>query len=156
MRCSCVNALPGEAFIPENVSEMLRPEQKSVGTLCEFLQRYSYPGALVVDMFMGTGSTAVACVLLQRKFIGCDIDEECVAASKVRLTDLFDGGSQKYNTLLDAKAGAPVDWRSEHCRNYATNPCCDDKTPILGKDMSDIESAKVGGYVSKLIGFIFI
>ena len=152
--CSYVNALSGEAFIPENVSEMLRPEQKSVGTLCEFLQRYTFPGAIVVDMFSGTGSTAVACVLLQRQFIGCDIDEECVAASKVRLTDLFDGGSQKYNTLLDAKAGAPVDWRSEYCRNYAKNPPCDDKTPILVQGKIDAESAKVGSYVSKVNGFI--
>ena len=105
-------------------------------------------------MFSGTGSTAVACVLLQRQFIGCDIDEECVAASKVRLTDLLDGGSQKYNTLLDAKAGAPVDWRSEYCRNYAKNPPCDDKTPILVQGKIDNESAKVGSYVSKVNGFI--
>ena len=93
--------LSGEAYIPDKKSEMLRREHKSVGTLCEFLQRYSYPGALVVDMFSGTGSTAVACVLLQRRFMGCNFDEECVATCKLRLTDLFEGGSQKYDTLLN-------------------------------------------------------
>ena len=146
---SYANALSGEAYLPENETEMLRREQKSVGTLAEFLQRYTYPGALVVDMFSGTGSTAVACVLMQRRFIGCDVDADCVAAGKVRLVDLFENGSNMYSKLLDKKSGTPVDWRSERVLNYTLNQPMDDKTPILVKDTLELESAKVGLNFSK-------
>jgi len=39
------------------------------------IQASSDPGDLVLDPFLGSGTTAVACALTGRKFIGCEIDE---------------------------------------------------------------------------------
>src|SRR3990167_1201873 len=43
------------------------------------------PGALVVDPFIGAGTTGVACLELGRRFAGCDIDAVHVATAKERL-----------------------------------------------------------------------
>lgn len=45
---------------------------------------------VVLDCFMGSGTTAVACQKLNRKFIGIDIMEEYVELTKLRLGDLND------------------------------------------------------------------
>ena len=45
---------------------------------------------VVLDCFMGSGTTAVACQKLNRKFIGIDIMEEYVELTKLRLGDLDD------------------------------------------------------------------
>lgn len=42
---------------------------------------------VVLDCFMGSGTTAVACQKLNRKFIGIDIMEEYVELTKLRLGD---------------------------------------------------------------------
>lgn len=46
------------------------PNQKPVGILEYFLRTYTRPGELVVDMFMGSGSTGVACAATGRSFVG--------------------------------------------------------------------------------------
>lgn len=46
---------------------------------------YSFPGALVADPFVGSGTTAVAALKLGRRFRGSDIDPECVALTERRV-----------------------------------------------------------------------
>ena len=41
---------------------------------------------VVVDPFLGTGTTAVACRLLGRRFVGCDIDGEMVKIARHRVS----------------------------------------------------------------------
>ena len=80
---------PGEAIrvksdtVP-NTMENLRNEQKRLTLITEIVARRSEGGQRVVDLFSGTGTTAVACMTLpeQRYFIGCDIDERAVSYSK--------------------------------------------------------------------------
>lgn len=48
----------------------------------------SEPGQLVVDPFMGSGSTGVAAASLGRSFLGCDVSEEAHATAVPRLTAL--------------------------------------------------------------------
>lgn len=57
----------------------LRNEQKPVSLLKELISRFSQPGDLVVDLFGGTFSTAVACFSLRqhRRFLGCELDKRC-------------------------------------------------------------------------------
>lgn len=43
-------------------------------------------GRLIVDPFLGSGTTALACEMLDRDFIGIEIDPKYVAISKERLT----------------------------------------------------------------------
>ncbi len=51
------------------------------------IQLYTYRGDLVVDPFMGSGSTAVAAVRSERHFVGYDTDPDYVAAARRRLDD---------------------------------------------------------------------
>jgi len=62
----------------------LRLEQKSVGCVSEMVCRFSLPGDAVLDLFMGTGTTAVACVRNRRRFYGCDVDDAVVKAARRR------------------------------------------------------------------------
>ena len=43
---------------------------------------------LILDCFMGTGTTAVACKKLQRNFIGCEINKEYIDIANKRLNEL--------------------------------------------------------------------
>lgn len=72
-------------------TRMLRAEQKSIALIMEYLSRYSKPGDLVVDLFAGTCTTAVACLSLQhhRKFVGCDIDRKIVSVGRARVLNTF-------------------------------------------------------------------
>lgn len=43
------------------------------------------PGDVVLDPFAGSGSTGVACALLGRRFIGCELVEEYAKVETGRL-----------------------------------------------------------------------
>jgi DNA modification methylase len=51
------------------------PVPKPVGWMTWSVQLASRPGETVLDPFMGSGTTGVACVKLGRKFIGIEVDE---------------------------------------------------------------------------------
>ena len=58
---------------------------QSESGIAEQVERFTQPGALVVDPFLGGGTTALVCRDLGRRFIGCDIDAAHVATSRERL-----------------------------------------------------------------------
>jgi DNA modification methylase len=41
-----------------------------------FIEKFSFPGDLVLDPFVGTGTFAIACMRKKRKFLGFEVDEE--------------------------------------------------------------------------------
>ena len=45
------------------------------------------PGDVVCDPFLGGGTTAVAALDLQCRFVGADIDADCLRITRERLTD---------------------------------------------------------------------
>ena len=49
------------------------------------INTWTYPGAVVLDPFMGLGTTGVVAIANDRKFIGMDIQEEFVQRTKTRL-----------------------------------------------------------------------
>jgi len=49
------------------------------------IKLFSFVGDTVLDPFMGSGSTLIACALLNRKGIGVDIDENYCGLAKNRL-----------------------------------------------------------------------
>ena len=53
----------------------------------EFLHLLTPPGALVLDPFMGSGSTAVACQKLGRRYIGYDINPEYCEDAQQRVSE---------------------------------------------------------------------
>jgi len=50
-----------------------------------FLKYYSKEGDVVLDPTMGSGSSAIACKNLNRKFIGIELNKDIYAVAKKRL-----------------------------------------------------------------------
>ena len=57
-----------------NIRGADHPTEKPVALMQHYIENSTSPGDLVVDPFMGVGSTAVACLRSGRRFIGCEID----------------------------------------------------------------------------------
>ena len=66
----------------------LHPTQKPLELMRYMVRTYSNPGDIVLDPFMGSGTTAVACALEQRNFIGFELDENYFNSANKRLQDL--------------------------------------------------------------------
>lgn len=69
----------------ERIKEPNHPTQKPVKVLEHVIKLASKEGDLVFDPFMGVGSTGVAALNLDRKFIGVEIDEKYFKAAEIRL-----------------------------------------------------------------------
>lgn len=58
---------------------------QSESGMASLVERLTEPGHLVVDPFLGGGTTAVVCRDLGRRFIGCDVDPAAVAIARERV-----------------------------------------------------------------------
>lgn len=63
----------------------IHPTQKNLNLFEEIIKIHSNPNDLVFDPFCGSGTTAVACKHLNRKFIGSEIDPEYYKKALKRL-----------------------------------------------------------------------
>ena len=61
------------------------PTQKPILLLEDLIKTFSNEGDLVVDLTMGSGSTAVACLNTNRNFIGIELDAEYFEIAKERI-----------------------------------------------------------------------
>jgi len=52
------------------------PTQKNLDLLCALVEKHSNEGDVVMDTFMGGGTTAYACIKTKRNYIGCEISPE--------------------------------------------------------------------------------
>lgn len=58
---------------------------QSESGMADIVERLTKPGQLICDPFLGGGTTAVVSLALGRKFVGCDIDADCVLRAKQRV-----------------------------------------------------------------------
>lgn len=65
----------------------IHPTQKPVALLEYLIKTYSHHGETVLDPFMGSGSTGVACRRTGRKFIGCELDDEFFKIAEKRIAE---------------------------------------------------------------------
>ena len=63
----------------------LHPNQKPLALVAKYILASTDPGDLILDPFMGSGTTGVACVQTGRRFIGCEISPEYFAIAKKRI-----------------------------------------------------------------------
>ena len=63
------------------------PTQKPVALLEDLIQTYSNEGETVLDFTMGSGSTGVACVNTNRRFIGIELDDGYFNIAKKRIEE---------------------------------------------------------------------
>ena len=67
----------------------IHPTQKPTRLLERLLNLVCGSGALVLDCFSGSGSTAIACINTNRGFIGFEIDKEYYDLSKQRIDNVL-------------------------------------------------------------------
>jgi site-specific DNA-methyltransferase (adenine-specific) len=90
------------------------------------IQLFSFPGDLVSDPFLGSGTTAIAALKLERRFCGSDVDEECVALARARVAQTITQDKATYHSSktshretfsasgsVTPNEAASVYWRSE-------------------------------------------
>ena len=63
----------------------LHPTQKPVALLEYLIKTYTNEGGLVLDNYMGSGSTGVACVNTNRNFIDMELNSEYYDIAKDRI-----------------------------------------------------------------------
>lgn len=71
---------------PERLSDPKHPAQKPVKLLKHIINIASNENDVIFDPFMGVGSTGVASLELNRRFVGCEIDEQYFKATEKRLS----------------------------------------------------------------------
>lgn len=65
--------------------EKVHPTQKPWELIAKAIEDSTEPGAVVLDTFMGSGTTAVACMKTGRNFIGFELDEKYHAIAMERI-----------------------------------------------------------------------
>jgi len=78
---------PGRMVEPDE-GYIDHPTPKPKRFLMEIVKMFTKEGDIVLDPFLGSGSTAIACQLLRRRFIGFEINERYVRLAEQRLKDL--------------------------------------------------------------------
>ena len=61
--------------------------EKPIGLMVYLIEKLTQPGDIILDPFMGSGTTGVACVRTGRNFIGCEIDPTYFAIAQRRIAD---------------------------------------------------------------------
>lgn len=70
-----------------NAKKKFHPTEKSVSCLENMIELSSNEGEVVLDPFMGSGSTGVACKGLGRNFIGIELDDKYFEIAKRRISE---------------------------------------------------------------------
>ncbi len=68
-----------------NMQVGLHPTQKPVALMEYLIRTYTNEGDIVLDFTMGSGTTGVACVNLNRKFIGIEMDDKYFKIAQERI-----------------------------------------------------------------------
>ena len=71
-----------------NQLNRVHPMQKPVELLEYLINTYTKEGCVVLDFTMGSGSTGVACMNTNRKFIGIELDEKYFEIARNRIQDI--------------------------------------------------------------------
>jgi len=73
-------------FVQENSkSEFKHPTVKPLNIISTLIENSTIKGDLVIDFFLGSGTTAVACKQLNRNYIGIELNSDYVKIAKERL-----------------------------------------------------------------------
>ena len=76
-------------FSNANRNNRLHPTQKPVDLLEYLIKTYTNKGELVLDFVMGSGSTGVAALNINRRFIGIELDRNYFNIAKQRIEEVI-------------------------------------------------------------------
>ncbi len=80
--------------VPRKKNEVLHPAKYPEKLIEEFVSYFTKKGEIVLDPFVGTGSTLLACIDAKRKGIGLELQEKYVIITEERLRDSKKGQEQ--------------------------------------------------------------
>ena len=92
----CAKETYNDEYYPISIQEFtlanlrkgrLHPTQKPTGLLEYLIKTYTNENETVLDFTMGSGSTGVACMNINRKFIGIELDENYFNIAKQRIEE---------------------------------------------------------------------
>jgi site-specific DNA-methyltransferase (adenine-specific) len=67
------------------------------------IQLYSFKEDIILDPFIGSGTTAVAAIKAERKFVGYDIKQEYIDLAEKRISPFLSQIKMKFNLHKDSK-----------------------------------------------------
>ena len=65
---------------------------QSIGGMLDIVQRLTDPNQIILDPFVGGGTTGVAAVMTGRKFIGADVNQTCLTTTENRIKEVYKNG----------------------------------------------------------------
>lgn len=71
-----------------NIKDKFHPTQKPVDLMKVLIENSSNENDIVMDCFMGSGSTGVACLETNRGFIGIEIDKKYYDIAVERIQEI--------------------------------------------------------------------
>jgi site-specific DNA-methyltransferase (adenine-specific) len=71
---------------------------QSLGGFREIIEKFTYPGQLILDPFLGGGTTGVCAVTMGRSFIGTDVERNNIEITRSRIVELIEGQSGEGRT----------------------------------------------------------
>ena len=78
---------PPPSRMSQNNGKVAHPNQKPIELMMWCIEKASKPDDTILDPFMGSGTTGVACMRLNRNFIGIEIDPHYFAIAKRRIEE---------------------------------------------------------------------
>lgn len=107
--------IPGRApqVQPDGRKANGHPCSRSAAHFRFLVHWWSEPGETVLDPFMGSGTTGVACAMLGRKFVGVEIDATFYEIACQRIEDAYRQSDLITNLEGDRPSPAPKDGSSK-------------------------------------------
>lgn len=94
------NQLKAFNYTAPSPKARIHPTEKPIELLKRLIEIHSNKGSVVLDCFGGSFSTGLACMELEREFIGIEIDEEIFNSAKKRLEEKRKEKDLKQETLF--------------------------------------------------------
>jgi site-specific DNA-methyltransferase (adenine-specific) len=82
------------------------PTEKPLSLMMEIVNKFTNPGDLILDPYMGSGSTGVAAVRLGRSFIGIEQDTRFFTIASERISDALSRPDLFISTAVKARTGS--------------------------------------------------
>ena len=78
-----------QVFSTDTQNSSLHPTQKPVALIEYLIKTYTNEGELVFDSCMGSGTTGVACINTNRRFIGIELNNNYFKIAKERIENIY-------------------------------------------------------------------
>ncbi|MDI6897072.1 DNA-methyltransferase [Methanocella conradii] len=88
-------------FGAESAKKIGHPAPFPVELPLRCIKLYTFENDVVLDPFIGSGTTAIAALQTNRHFVGYDIDQEYIDIANKRIQEVLDNKKQKKITLWD-------------------------------------------------------